>query len=271
MLSALQVTLVSGLMATVLASPWDLEKRGCGNNCARAVIASAYPLRPTAVDCSAYLHTTVTPPVSTVTETVTGFVTEDFTTTDATVTLTQTDFETATAVETVTTITTKPYAVAGRGLVARADPTIPAYASACKDSAAYVEACGCIGVSSSTTYAPTPTTTVTVPATVTETNTIEATATDLATITETVPTTQTTVEVVTVTAGPPTCVVPFPNSCKSGGNLVACGIALALQWDSISDDIEAAAKVCLKPFPVTSWANRVTCLRAAFQCPAGAP
>ena len=75
--------LASTLVALGHASPFEIERRGCGNNCARgknsqlirllrneaianynkstAVIASNFPQRPTKADCSSYVAVTVTP------------------------------------------------------------------------------------------------------------------------------------------------------------------------------------------------------------------
>lgn len=210
MLSALQISLVSGLIGQVLATPWDIEKRGCGNNCARAVIASANPERPNSADCSSFLGTTTTLPTVTVYQTVTGTITNQFTvsntvvntqtnietitntqtntvqvtntqTDQAEVTNTQTNQATETVTNTINTITTLPFLQARQ-----AGPTIPAYASACKGvSASYSEACGCIGVSAYTVTLPAPTTIIDVPATQTDITTVQETQTDSATVVET--------------------------------------------------------------------------------------
>ncbi|MCJ1401562.1 hypothetical protein MMC11_004778 [Xylographa trunciseda] len=65
--------------------------------------------------------------------------------------------------------------------------SIPSYASACSGSVRYSSACSCIGVTKSTTTAPTPITTKTVTATAVQTDVVtqtsSATATDLVTLT----------------------------------------------------------------------------------------
>lgn len=130
-----------------------------------AVIAKAYTTRDGAGDCAAFLRTTTTPPVVTVTATATESFsvtsTESATeTTLTTSTLLSTDVlvvkETASETTTVTVVTA--------ALRKREDaaPTIPAYASPCSGAARYSTACACVGVSMTTIEAATPTVTVTV-------------------------------------------------------------------------------------------------------------
>ncbi|RVD88979.1 uncharacterized protein DFL_000003 [Arthrobotrys flagrans] len=117
---------------------------GCNrDNCLRAVIASAFPNRNGAADCSSFLLTTVTPAARTVT------ITKKTTTTVF-----------ATNNIGYRNIKARPVTVI--------PSRIPAYAAACSGSARYSSACSCIGVRPSTTTARTPTKTVTVTRTFTK-------------------------------------------------------------------------------------------------------
>lgn len=139
--------------------------RGCGDNCARAVIAKAYTTRDGAGDCAAFLRTTVTPSAVTVTATVTDFFSVTSTELATETTLTTTTYASTdvavvkeTAQETVT-VTSIAAALKKRDDPA---PTIPAYASACSGEARYSTACACVGVTMVTITAAIPTSTVTV-------------------------------------------------------------------------------------------------------------
>ncbi|MCJ1396542.1 hypothetical protein MMC18_009433 [Xylographa bjoerkii] len=164
--------------------------------------------------------TVTTSPTTTVTATITntGTVTDVATITDiATVTDIATITNIATAVDTIIDIITVPVTetvtvgvappptlapknkralngdlrghsvtLAPRQMTV-APSSIPSYASACSGSARYSSACSCIGVTKSTTTAPTPVTTKTVTATAVQTDVVtktsSATATDFVTLT----------------------------------------------------------------------------------------
>ncbi|KAH8903018.1 hypothetical protein BR93DRAFT_940941 [Coniochaeta sp. PMI_546] len=207
------IVALCGFVATSSAS--------CANNCARAVIASAFTTISGARDCSKYLATTVTPATVTYTSTVTtatdvtytSVYTEDAVVTDTTTISTETDVvvtgvvisstevDSFTVTDTLTastetdvssttlTITTTAAPPAKRQPTSSPSP-FPAYASACSSFAAYSSACAsCLGVQGTTVTAPAPSTTVTV--------TVASTST--ASLVNTLSTTETLVESVTAT------------------------------------------------------------------------
>ncbi|KAH8200228.1 hypothetical protein TruAng_005620 [Truncatella angustata] len=191
-------------------------------------------------DCSARLVVTVTPPVSTVTQTVTvtavervldtALFTETITTTGVTETLlfttnttvtasTQTDtiseqttfFNTLTDIYSApTTITTTTFNYLGdltaRGLRARqtASPVLPDYAAtACSFWEVYVSACQRISVEASTVTLPMATETVIESAATSATSiwsTVSSTQTDIVSVTTTVSSTQINIQSLTVTS-----------------------------------------------------------------------
>jgi len=170
------------------------------DNCLRAVQASAFTTRQGTVDCMSYFLTTVTPATSTstVTVTATATTTDLFTVTNI-VTLTSVISDVIVVPETATvTVDARrkrnsiPLARPAVDLVARqmtvAPSSIPAYASACSGSVRYSSACSCIGVTKSTTTAPTPITTKTVTVTTVQTSdiTLSSSATLVVDVTTTV-------------------------------------------------------------------------------------
>ncbi|KAK6084427.1 hypothetical protein SCUP234_03216 [Seiridium cupressi] len=190
-------------------------------------------------DCSARLIVTLTPPVSTVTqtETVTALestvdftlFTETVTTTDVTETLvfttsttitasTETDTITEQTISTITTTSTDTASttvnttsfdylggVTARGLAARetASPALPDYAAtACSSWDEYVSACQYLGVETLTVTLPGATETVTepIPTSATTTwSTVSSTQTDVVSETATVSSTQIDIESLTAT------------------------------------------------------------------------
>ncbi|KAL1867140.1 hypothetical protein VTK73DRAFT_4334 [Phialemonium thermophilum] len=223
------------VLSTCAAAIPALEPRACGDNCARAVIASAFTTRHGAQDCSSYLLTTVTPATSTITDTSTltffPTVTVPTTVTDTTTTTVDviafTETVTNVVTDTVTTTSTLTVNWPGQGPTRKkrqetsVPSLIPEYASACSGSARYSTACACVGVFPSTTTAATPLTTktayvsVSITATVT---TIAATATDVITAVSSGTTTITTVSTTTVTAATtPTVTLPAFRLQVSGG------------------------------------------------------
>ncbi|KAH8886521.1 hypothetical protein GQ53DRAFT_827838 [Thozetella sp. PMI_491] len=230
----ISLILMTGLLVGAGATPFELERRGCGNNCARgeghdllqyiatrpifiagklltffaAVIASASPMLPTRADCSSILGTTITPSTTvTVSVTATGIVTL---TTMPVVHSTQTvtSLETATITNmaissvlvTSTATTTVISAIPLYKRVAGGN-SIPAYASACSSMVDYTAACGCIGVTPFTTSLATQTKTVTVTVSITSSTTViqPTTETEYRTQTNTATITKDMISVTTVT------------------------------------------------------------------------
>ncbi|KAJ9149892.1 hypothetical protein NKR23_g4173 [Pleurostoma richardsiae] len=198
------------------ASP-ALERRACGDNCARAVIALAYTTRHGAADCSSYLLTTVTPATSTITQTSTLSFSPTVTvagtnTVTATTTIPFTAATVTAPIVTTTTVTSTSTiftnwpglgtTVYKRDQIA-APSIIPAYASPCSGAARYSTACACVGVYPSTVTAATPLTTITVYVSASYTATvtsIAATAADVVTASSSDIATVTTISTTTVTA-----------------------------------------------------------------------
>ncbi|EPS41104.1 hypothetical protein H072_4990 [Dactylellina haptotyla CBS 200.50] len=135
-------------VALAAAHPADIFKRDCsGNNCLRAVRASAFLTRSGTADCSSYFRTTATPATSTFYETV-----HETTITN-------------TAEATVTVTVGPPGATIKKrveGEVLDIPTEIPGYATACSGSVAYSSACSCIGVTGTTITVAAPSTTITV-------------------------------------------------------------------------------------------------------------
>lgn len=146
---------------------------------------------------------------STYTSTITQPTTE---TTISTATITNVDL--TTSADVVTTTASITVTVAGpvdTPAAKRAVNTIPSYASACRDPAAYIEACSCIGVLPYTVTAPTPSLTISTTATQTLIETVPTTITTLTTQTLIEPTTTTLTATSTSTLLPvPTQVVTNP-------------------------------------------------------------
>ncbi|KAN0120021.1 hypothetical protein V8E51_002229 [Hyaloscypha variabilis] len=110
------------------------------DNCARALMGVHHHGTTVTSDCSSFLDTTIVPPVSTTSVTITSVID--------------------------TTATIQP---AKRQEIA----TIPAYAAGvCLDAAVYASACSCLGVTPATITAPIPLTTITVTSLTTEIATV---------------------------------------------------------------------------------------------------
>ncbi|KAL1873619.1 hypothetical protein VTK73DRAFT_806 [Phialemonium thermophilum] len=242
------------IICRLLVVAVGVSATGCSHdNCLRAVIASAFPTRHGVADCSSYLHTTVTPAVSTYTESVTVptvvFVSstevdlftdiEIITAATQTEVVVQTDVveETLTVVGSVVTVTQTvqppsvtirpPRVKRGCQSPSTTATAYPTYASACSSLARYVSACSCVGVFPSTTTiaAPSTTTTVTVVSTstsvlvetvsTTETVLSSVTETDVVTSIATLSTTDATATVTSTTTATVT-VVPYENIVRNG-------------------------------------------------------
>ncbi|KAF4847470.1 hypothetical protein CGCSCA4_v005628 [Colletotrichum siamense] len=133
---------------TVAASAAVVENKFCNaDNCLRAVRATRFGTATMVLrmaECSSYLAVTETPQPSTT------FVTE-------------------TSLETITLNATRTIFDRAVGTPASTTKNIPAYATACKNDAAYRSACSCFGATGVTTTAPIPiiTSTISVVATTT--------------------------------------------------------------------------------------------------------
>ena len=162
-----------------LASAATTSLRACNrDDCLRAVVASSFPTRSGAADCSSFFKDTVTP--ATVYK-VTFLQTNSDVLIHASSTVTKSSgVATVTSTLTVASLAQKEKRDAAASEPAKLDlaprqvtatPTsIPAYASACSGTARYSSACSCIGATHTTitsAKAPTTTTTLTFSATTT--------------------------------------------------------------------------------------------------------
>ncbi|MCJ1282993.1 hypothetical protein MMC26_002320 [Xylographa opegraphella] len=245
--------LATGAAAAPAASTSACNEDNCVTSCCQA---SAFPTRHGTADCMSYFMTTVTPATSTstVTVTATGTTTNVFTITN-TGTSTATIPITITVPETVTVtipdavtftaravkkrfemadLVQKPMVSLAPRQVTVGPSAIPSYASTCSGSVHYSSAWSCVGVTASTTTAPSPVTTTTVTVTTVQTSAVTETSSAIVVV-DVSTTVLDTVIVATATVG--NCAGPTPTFVLAGTGRFAGQYAQVTDSGNHVDDV----------------------------------